>query len=274
MAEKLEGQIVYLTEEEVEDFVFNLNELSSYGYQSIQGAVVAAHSETGIKTVIFDVVGTSEYWDSYVKGFLYDDGKFLGHFYYISDSKKPKESMTGKYASIAGGYEIKGIIYEDGNFPLDFYLQIKTQALKIPMSIKKEKFPKITTIKKLEDKTPKREVIDTYPSILNADLLKGITIKSDKKKKALARKGYLMYDHVIKWKPSAESGDDLIIAMCIAYSWMPTMLDIYVNDKKELNGLLKPVKELGNIKTLEDFDKQTNMIEACLTKLSKAIKVK
>ena len=130
MGEKLEGQILYLPEEEAEEFVFNLNELNSYAYQSIQGAVVTEHAEPGIKTVIFDVVGNDEFWESYVKGFLYDDGKFLGHFYYIVDSKKPKEPINGSYAIIPGGFEMKGLIYEDGTIPINFTSKLQKHPLR------------------------------------------------------------------------------------------------------------------------------------------------
>jgi len=64
---------------------------------------------------------------------------------------------------------------------------------------------------------------------------------------------------------------ELLIAMGIAYSWMPTMLDIYATDKKHLKQLLPLVKYLRSIKNLYDFDKNAKKIEECLVKITPVI---
>lgn len=64
--------------------------------------------------------------------------------------------------------------------------------------------------------------------------------------------------------------DDLITAISIAYSWMPTMLDILDNDEKSLKYLVKDIRSLSAIKSFKRLQERENEIKQVLIKLSRA----
>jgi hypothetical protein len=67
-----------------------------------------------------------------------------------------------------------------------------------------------------------------------------------------------------------EKTDDLIAAISIAYSWMPTMLDILDNDEKSLKSLSKEIRGLSTIKSNKKLQEKEIEIKQVLIKLSRA----
>jgi len=291
--EKLVGQIVYFQLDELTNYVYNEQELSDYIFLNLKGGVISDAKNKGALKIIFDIIGTQEYWDGYVIGFFYTDGKFLGKFHYIVDAKSPDEQMNGTFNRIEKGYEIRGIFNQGEADQKAFYLKIvepisqhtTESILSIPpfesvkeiaehnkeniLSISKVKLKK-QIIRKVT-KAKNKQVTDTIQTILNNTILEKLIAKSKQIKKNKAREGYDLYSQIISWNTTPNTIEDLVTAMCIAYSWMPTMLDVYIKDKKELRKLLVAVKGLGIIKTLNDFEMHNAKIEAWLLQLTLAI---
>lgn len=64
--------------------------------------------------------------------------------------------------------------------------------------------------------------------------------------------------------------DDIITAISIAYSWMPTMLDILDNDEKSLKSLIKEIRYLSSIKSFKKLREKEIEVKQILIKLSRA----
>ena len=277
MEDKLEGKIIYLPLHEVKDFQLKRNKIPNDGYQQLKGGIISKHGDNETYKVIFDVVGTEDYWDGYVKGFFYSDGKLRGNFHYVSHAIEEKEVWNGDYIKTKKGYEIRGTGYLPDDDRYGFYLEIGKRVFEAEsISPKKAWHSKPKTAKTISTslsviKRDARKKADTLKKVLNNDLLLALIKKAETQKKNKGRKGYDLYSHIVRMRPSPESVDHLIMAICIAYSWMPTMLDIYVYDKKEFRKLLQAVKGIGKIKTHEHFEKQTTMIKSSLLKLTISI---
>jgi len=65
--------------------------------------------------------------------------------------------------------------------------------------------------------------------------------------------------------------DWILQAMSVAYSWMPTMLDVYAINETEFLPLLKIIKGLGKIETVQDFEKKHKKIQEWLLLLTPII---
>ena len=249
MVSKMIGHILYLHPDDVKDFKFNPFELNEFTHRIIQDCAVIDDKNSFTKKINFDILGAQDSWGGYVKGFLYEDGKFLAHFHYLVEANLPKESMSGTFINAGDGYEIQGVFYGSRNEESPFYLKLTAEE-----SLSNGEVIKPTeNLKDLNKslKTPRKRYsnIETFPDVLNQELLENISAKAGKKKSQKTKQRFLLYDNISSWKCQPNTVDDLVLAMCVAYSWMPTMLDIYVNDKKELSGLLFPVTELGKIKS-------------------------
>jgi hypothetical protein len=277
MNDKLQGKIVFLPLNEVRDFQPEQNNVLPDSYQPLKGGIISKHDDNGTYKVIFDVSGTEDYWDGYVKGFFYNDGKFRGNFHYVSYANEEKEVLNGDYIATKDGYEIRGTAYQSDSDSYGFYIELGKRVFETQIiSPKKGQQIKAKTVKIISRSSSVvqqeiRKKADTLKKVLNNDLLLAITKKAETRKNSKDRKGYDLYSHIVRMHPSPQSVDHLILAICIAYSWMPTMLDIYVGDKKEFRKLLQAVKRIGEIKTHEQFEKQSPVIESALMKLTVSI---
>jgi hypothetical protein len=287
MASKYQDLIVYLPLEEIGEFTYDVQELNDYDYQQISGPLISP-GESGCQKISFDLLGTEDFYGGYVKGFLYPDGKFVGTFHYVVEANTPDDSFNGTYEETFFGYQFIGKAYSNEALNYGFYFQINISNKKTDSNaviiqnteIQSRDFKEIQ-IKETKAKNRKTEVsilgkknapeVTLLNSILTNQLLESLAIKMGKKKKRNKRISYPIYDHIIAWNSLPETIDDLLIAMGIAYSWMPTMLDIYANDKKQLKQILPLVKYLGTIKNLSDFDKNARKIEKCLLQLTPVI---
>ncbi len=125
MNTKMDDLIIYLTVEEVEKYVYNPNGIKDYHTQVVKFVVIQNVNDSGgIRKIKVDVQTNSDLWGGYIVGFFYPDGKFLGHFNYIIDSKKPKESITGTFEEGTNDYIIKGLVHELPGPDCGFYLKL------------------------------------------------------------------------------------------------------------------------------------------------------
>ncbi|RYY77931.1 MAG: hypothetical protein EOO69_12815 [Moraxellaceae bacterium] len=145
-----------------------------------------------------------------------------------------------------------------------FFIQLKKKVL----AIQNDK-PKATKQKKRKP-TPKKSS-NTISLVLTKELHERLNAKALKMEFKSTKGKYSLYDHIIGLGAQPNSVDDLVIAMSIAYSWMPTMLDVYASDKKALKKLLPVIRKLGAIKNIEQFEKQEGSIEEWLVALVQAI---
>ena len=125
MNTKMDNFIIYLTIEELEEYVYNPNEIKDYLSQIVKLVVVQnVPDNLNVRKIKVDVQTNSKLWGGYIVGFFYPDGKFLGHFNYIIDSKKPKESITGTFEEGTNDYIIKGVVHEIPGPDCGFYLKL------------------------------------------------------------------------------------------------------------------------------------------------------
>jgi hypothetical protein len=214
-----------------------------------------------LKQISFDFNGGETFYNGYIKGFIYSNGKFLGRMHYVPTVNRPPESLDGTYNFVDSGIEMKGIWYA-GNERWGFFIRLKETAT--IQERKKLPSPK----KKIASKVRKvARQPETYKEVLTKDLIETIIKKAAPIKAKSRATKFDHYQHVIDLRPKPKDFDSVVMAMSIAYSWMPTMLDIYINDVKNKKRILKAVQNLGTIKSLEDFEKQKNNIAAWLTDL-------
>jgi hypothetical protein len=264
----LHGHVIYFPFLNYKEYEFDISELNGPNYQELQEIKIYEKSIDGIIKMQCDFIGTDENWGGYFKGFLYPNNEFSGNFHYTADAKiNIKEVFNGLYNEINGGYEIKGWAHADGSEKYGFYFKIWNLDL---ANSENKNTPKIKTINKSKKlkKTNENCKIDTFQNVLNIDLLENLIKKALPQKERKLKGKYNLYDHIIKMKPQPNSINNLILAISVAYSWMPTMVDVYVNDKKELHTALRIIKDLGNIKSLSDFENNQLKIEKGLIKLS------
>jgi hypothetical protein len=267
MIKHSEGEVIYLSSEDFNDL--DKKEQDFDYCQEIDRVIISNVDQNNCQKIKFDVIGNEEYWAAYVVGFLYSDGKFLGKFHSITDANLPVEPLSGFYEKSETDLRIRGILNQGTIDQVGFYFKIyskmpsigsKTISLSLDQTSRK--------VKRTVKKNFVNKTIAETAKVLNNDLLEKIISKSTKKEKIKARKGYDLYNDIVKWNCDPRNTNDLLIAMCIAYSWMPTMLEVMVKDKSELKTLLPVVKKLGKIKTLNQFLHNEEKIEAWILKLS------
>lgn len=81
------------------------------------------------------------------------------------------------------------------------------------------------------------------------------------------------YDHYIEFfsKKMKLNKDSLILAMGVAYSWMPTMLSIYIMEYKDLDQSVKDVKKLLEIKSFSEINECKEEIIETIKRISAII---
>lgn len=75
------------------------------------------------------------------------------------------------------------------------------------------------------------------------------------------------YPYFIKYRRKLRTKDDLIVAISIAYSWMPTMLDMYDQSEKSFELLKDEIKEFSRIKSSLALIRKEGEIKRVLAKL-------
>ena len=267
MSDKLNGQIVFLPLQEIKEYVHTEENLRYYDNQKIDGGIISNITGENFQRLNFDIISTNDHWGGYIKGFIYPDGKFLGHFHHVAEANLPNESIKGNWTRIRGGHQIQGVFNEGTNNGYGFYLTIVSTLQHNKRVVGISTARKVSTTVKRKSATK----IESVKDVLNEETLRIVTTKSATIRKKKGRKGYNIYGHILGWNSTPSTTEDLMIGISIAYSWMPTMLDIYIKDKKELKKLLIAVQELGKIKLLHDINRQQAKIENLLLSLSSAI---
>ena len=78
------------------------------------------------------------------------------------------------------------------------------------------------------------------------------------------------YPYFIKYKRQLKTTGDLIVAISIAYSWMPTMLDMYGQTEKSFDKLKKEISQFKSFSSSALLEENKPMIKKILAKLSRA----
>ncbi len=124
MNKKLYGRIIYLFPKEAKDYRYKESTLSDYYVQELKGGVIADFPKESMKKINFVIKRSPDEYGGSVKGFIYPDGKILGHFHYTVDASMPKEWVSGGFKKIKGGYEIRGKFYDMEKLLVHFYLRL------------------------------------------------------------------------------------------------------------------------------------------------------
>lgn len=245
---KLSGNCFYINADKSHITDFNEKNVKHFDKSEISDFSIFTQEGTQIQRVKFDVTESQEFAGGTVLGFLYENGKFSGKFHTNVD-KTINESWTGKFLLEDETIYIHGEIYINNELSLDFFIKIGESSGKlfdVKTNVSSEKglvadyFFHKKLLKLAATYKSQSNVISYYPKAIS-----------------------------LKLKPTTEN--DVYIAMCIAYSWMPTMLDIYTNGEKSLNDYVPIVQRFSKIKTLNAINKNEKTISDDLVKLAKLV---
>lgn len=196
--------------------------------------------------VSFDFGESANYDSGTIRGHLFDDGKFLGTAHYVDyPNYTREEKWSGIYTIQNNKIHIKGRIFIDNDHSLDFRIEI--------------------------DKLKSKKIIDTGNhkfEFSKSHYNKLIKLSSTLKDKSNTTS---YYSQALSLKLKPLTTNDLYTAMCVAYSWMPTMLDIYSSETNSLKNYLSVVQRLGKVKVLKDIIKNEAKIKEDLVQLFKLI---
>lgn len=104
-----------------------------------------------------------------------------------------------------------------------------------------------------------------FEDVLNTELLNEINKLSEEVKIFKSSKRFDTYSKIVKMKLVPDSVDNILIAMGVVYSWMPTMLNVYASDRRHLQKVLRAVKNLGKITSIRHLDNNTENITVWLS---------
>lgn len=191
----------------------------------------------------FDINDSLKYAGGIVKGFI-EDGKFSGILNHQPDSGT-HESWSGNYIAGKSDILITGKIFIDNEENLGFYIEIKKSGVNKKINIATNKF--------------------SFDTALYGNLIKFANNLKDGK----VNTSYYPRAISLKLKPNTEN--DLYIAMCIAYSWMPTMLDIYMEGEKSLREYVAVVQNFSKIRSVKTLTQHEDTIRKDLVTLAKLV---
>lgn len=249
--EKFNGNCIYYALDELGN---KTEEIEVFNDAEVSNAVIVKPEGFAYPRILFDIADTNDFWGGDFKGWLYDDGKFIGKYHQNTKSgEEYKEDWNGTYTQKSGQLILDGIAYDN----------TKPEAgVKITIRIGKAKPP----IKKAVQNKPALEL----SSVLNSEHLHKLYSLADKLKTDEAGK-FDWYNQAIKTGLKPETENDLYLAMCIAYSWMPTMLDLYVEKGTKLQNYIPLVKRFKKYTTVNELKDNERLIVADLIKLSKLV---
>ncbi len=238
---KYSGVCYYCTLEDIESSPFTYFEEAG-----IENATIISQETDKIYKIKFDIKDSANYAGGYVVGFLYPaEKKFNGKFRYSLDSKITEpEFWQGNYVYENNNLEIRGPVNTGRKDEYGFFIQIEISDWR---ESAKKGVKKSTIVPSLKT---------TILSQINFDRIN----KLAEKIKQGHKHNYDSYSHAISLKLKPNTVNDIYIAMCIAYSWMPTMLDIYEPPKRSLDDYVPIVKSFAKYKTLEIFQKNEKKI--------------
>lgn len=203
----------------------------------------------------FDYLPGEGYWGGYVKGYLYKDLKFHGWFHFVTEAKLPVVKLIGTYKHSETGIELRGSEEEEGKPIGAFFIQLKDSALSNKI---------VTENKTVKDTTTK------YESIFTKKLANQLTIKANKQKDK-TKKPFNHYKALLNIGLNPDSTDHFILAASAAYSWMPTMLELFPSDPGNMLAEINAVQKLGAIQSISDFEKKEDQISEWLQLLTSTI---
>lgn len=260
----LSGFCVYPNISDIESFKWDFAselEWRDAHYILKNGRVMPMRDENFSK-IICDFDGRDFDLNGYLSGFIYPNGKFLGKWYYVNEARTLPQPLNGTYNLTENGIQLKGTWLTDENKKYGFFIRLETERAKMEMQKpKKKREPNAQKIVK--------EKTDTLPEILTKGLLEKITSRSLRVKKGLSPEIFNHYNHVVGLKLKPQKIEDIILAMSIAYSWMPTMLDVYL--PKNPKSLIDAVQGLGSIRSLKAFEANQDQIEKWLKLLANTV---
>lgn len=247
----LKGYYFTIQANEIKE-VFN-EDMSQYRDQAypLENGSIFTKPNENFQRIHFDFNGLEETWNGYVKGFLYPDKKFLGTFHLIAEAKLPETKLSGTYQYHRDIIKISGLEY-DGVKKNGFYIELQ--------ETKKENTNQSISFLKTFN----------YNEILSVDLANSLSAKTEKKKRKVAKK-YNHYSGLINADLKPETENDFLLTASAAYSWMPTMLDLYPAEPGRFSNELKAVQQLAAIRTVVDFNNKEEQIKKCLSLLCNTI---
>lgn len=187
--------------------------------------------------VSFQTGESKNYAGGVIKGFLYPSGKFSGKGFY-EDEPDVNEGWSGMFSLKQKELFLKGDLYIDNELMYRFLIKVFLQDPVLGEPLNQTLINKLLKLSTNLQATKKN--ISFYPKAIS-----------------------------LKLKPDTEK--DLYVGMCIAYSWMPTMLDIYTDGTNSLEDYIPLVQRFSSIKKQKDLIKNETTIKQDLVVLSKLV---
>lgn len=253
------GYYVVLTEEEKNKYQpQSKRQLQDEGF-FLKNIIISPVPGKNYRRVKFDFVGGEDDWDGYFIGFLYEDGKFLANFHYLKSvmNNHLEAKLNGHFTETEEGIEIRG----------DETVEDRKACFYI--TIYKEQEEKSAT--KIEKKPASKKQQDPINAVLNKEAAMLLFQRAERMKKKSKKNSFDLYKtaSALQIKPTSEQA--LFTAASLAYSWMPTMLELFPKDVNNLAIELKAVQGLQAIKTVADFEQNEQEIRTSLELLTDAI---
>lgn len=247
----LTGYYLQLQFDDLNDaFKENMQQYRDQGYPLTNGNILDMPGKK-FRKLKFDFNGLDETWDGYIVGYLYPDKKFLGTFHPVKESEAPDTKLSGTYQYTRGIIKISGIEYGHTS-KWGYYMEL-AETSDVP--------------KHDEDIS---DEIKTYSLVLTADLSHLLSTKAEK----IKRKAAIKFDHyqgLIDAELNPVTEKDFLLAASAAYSWMPTMLELFPAKQGRFYSELKAVQELGKIKNVKSFKLKEEEINEWLILLTNTI---
>lgn len=253
------GYYVVLTNEEKNNYQpQSKRQLQEEGFL-LKNILISQVPGKNYQRVKFDFVGGEDDFDGYFIGFLYKDGKFLGKFHYVKTlaSNSLEAKLDGRYTETEQGIEIRGDEYFNDKKNCFYIVTYSEQEEKATTKI-----AKIPATKKQED---------SINTVLNKELALLLFKRAERMKKKRKTNAFDLYQPAkrLQLKPITE--ESIFTAASLAYSWMPTMLELFPKNANNLAAELKAVQELGAIQSVSDFEKNEDQISEWLQLLTSTI---
>lgn len=253
------GYFVVLTDEEKNNYQpKSKRQLQEEGFL-LKNILISQVPQQTYRRIKFDFVGGEDDWDGYSIGFLYEDGKFLGKFHYVKTlaNNSLESTLDGRFIETEHGIEIRGDEYYN-NKKNCFYIVINNELEeKSATKIKKE-----PVIIKLQD---------PINTILNKEAALLLFQRAESIKKKSKNNSFDLYQPANRLRLQPHTEDALFTAVSLAYSWMPTMLELFPKNGNNLAAELKAVQALQAIKSVSDFEQKEKEIQQHLELLTNAI---
>lgn len=258
LTKNLNGEARYSGEPSINWLELSSDDYAEHEVYKLSNGSILQEPNKKCRTFKCDFSGGEDNWNGYILGYLYDDGKFIGKYHPLAHSEDSIEAMDGIYIESKAGIVIQGKYYIDNQLEGSFFYKIGEWKFK--NVTKSASSTAIATASRVK-----------APDLFSKDLYKALLSKSSKIKLKHTGREYDHYSHIVRLDLKPTDSDQVVLAISVAYSWMPTMLHLYIGKEYKMKEVLEAVVFIGKIKTYNDFIKNNDKLIDALMLLTNCI---